>query len=185
MYCCYICPLSFFLISGRFKRETAEVQYIIQSIDGSNDEDLATVTVPLYDEHLLDDKLVEEYLTEEIEVIDDDLNIALETDPLDDVENIATEDIYSCNVCGIEFSSVQQHIDEFHSEQEVVLDVGDSTDGFVLKQEQTFEIQDISMANIIDEDIEENNVSMEQIEYEDANDKVRFGAYNEVVQLIQ
>lgn len=141
-------------------RKHAEVQYILLSADAEHEEDLSTVTVPLYDDHLLDENLVEEYLTEEIETADDDINLVFESDPLNEVvETVSVEDVYSCNVCGIEFSSVQQHIDEYHSEQEVVLDVGEDGGGVVLKQE-AIEIQDGGFLGNTDEDTEEEDSHM-------------------------
>lgn len=138
------------------------MQYILLAADAEHEEeDVNTVTMPLYDDNLLDENLVEEYLTEEIETADDEIHMVFDPDPLNEVEIAPAEDVYSCNVCGIEFSSVQQHIDEYHSEQEVVLDVGDDGGGVVLKQEQDLDIQDGGggMGNT-DEDTEEEGLQL-------------------------
>lgn len=106
------------------RHQTVEtVQY---EIARESDEDvLQYETVAEYDEHMGEDNLVEEYLTEEIETFDD--ATAFDEDPFSGVNddgNVETT-VYTCNACGIEITNVDEHINEFHSGQEIIVDMED------------------------------------------------------------
>ncbi|XP_063626047.1 zinc finger protein 397-like isoform X1 [Cydia splendana] len=53
-------------------------------------------------------------------------DMKLETDPVDPLmpenEPEETQEIYSCNTCGVSFSSVIEHIQNYHNDQEVVVE---------------------------------------------------------------
>lgn len=38
------------------------------------------------------------------------------------------DDLYNCNVCGMNFTSIDDHIQKYHSDQDVILDVADANE---------------------------------------------------------
>lgn len=115
------------------------VEYIITR--ESDDDVLQYENDPEFEENL-----VEEYLTEEIEAPDD----AFDEDPFGATENDSIEAVYTCNACGIEITNVQEHINEFHSDQEIIVDMGekqklDDYSTVVYKQEPGVELDSDTM----------------------------------------
>lgn len=99
-----------------------DAEYIIATDVREIDDDSQYDTMPEYEEHLVEENLVEEYLTEEIDGPDDGTGAVIEEDPF--AEN-DSDSVYTCNACGIEITSVEDHINEFHSDQDVILDIGE------------------------------------------------------------
>lgn len=95
---------------------------VIDDAEYITNDDSQYDAMPEYEEHLVEENLVEEYLTEEIDGPDDDISAAIEEDPFADNDG---DSVYTCNACGIEITSVEEHISEFHSDQDVILDIGE------------------------------------------------------------
>lgn len=51
-------------------------------------------------------------------------DMKIEPDPLlPEVDPEENQEIYSCNTCGVSFSSVIDHIQNYHNDQDVVVEV--------------------------------------------------------------
>lgn len=106
--------------SARLQPEET-VEYIIAR--DSEEEDLQFEHVTDFEENLVEESLVEEYLTEEIDASEE---AVFDGDPFGDViDTEVSESVYTCNACGVEITNVQEHITEFHSDQEIIVDLGD------------------------------------------------------------
>lgn len=130
-----------------------EPPYIMEGETESEDEPSQyDGTVTEYDENI-----VEEYLTDDVETADEEIQVTEDDDPFNECETTdVVEELYNCNACGIEFTSVQQHIDDYHSEQDVILDVGEKQ-----KDDDIFTI--VFKQEPADENKEANN--MEEFSY--------------------
>lgn len=49
----------------------------------------------------------------------------------DDDEDSDSEELYNCNLCGMNFKSIHEHVEKYHSGQDVVIDVSEDSDSVV------------------------------------------------------
>lgn len=85
----------------------------IEEIDGKG--------YTIIQEHDIDENsiLVEEYLADNVHAENENIEQAQYSE-----EEMNEEDaFYNCNVCGLDFQSVDEHIASFHSGQDVILDI--------------------------------------------------------------
>lgn len=66
------------------------------------------------------------------------------------VEDEDLEDLYNCNVCGMNFTSIDDHIQRYHSNQDVILDVADANE--VTSMSSTVKCEPPEYINDIEED---------------------------------
>lgn len=87
-----------------------------------NDEDTVYVMDSVYQDQ---DGAAEQYFLEDEEQEDD------------------SEELYNCNACGMNFASIEEHIEQYHSHQDVILDVADKVADDTVKCEPPEYINDI------------------------------------------
>lgn len=118
---------------GIIEQEENENDDLLVAMDGKNlhDEDAVYIMENAYQENDDDDCENQQYIVEEEEM-----------EPTED-EDI--EDMYNCNVCGMNFTSIDEHIQQYHSNQEVILDVAEAveTTGQAVKCEPPEYINDV------------------------------------------
>lgn len=103
---------------GIIVQEENENDDLLVAMDGkhSHDEDAVYIMENAYQENDDDDCENQQYIVEEEEM----------EQPEEEEEDI--EDMYNCNVCGMNFASIDEHIEQYHSNQEVILDVAEAID---------------------------------------------------------
>lgn len=90
-----------------------------------------------------------------------------ENDNENEMENgdeLAEDELYNCNLCGMNFKSITEHVERYHSDQDVIIDILDE-DGTVVKQEGAVEYQDVDEENNLQS--EEQDSAEEMIVYND------------------
>lgn len=95
--------------------------------------------------------LVEEYLTDDAQVEND----IIEQLQYSEEEAISQDAFYNCNVCGLDFHSIDEHIADYHSGQDVILDIEPN-------ENETPALQDIKMESV---DLEEDMILNDGDEY--------------------
>lgn len=85
-----------------------------------------------------DDAAVQALTNVEIEEIylDDNFMTVEEDGDANDDDNVDSDektDLYHCSTCNVNFHSVEEHIQEFHGDQEVVVEVDDVNDDNILE----------------------------------------------------
>lgn len=118
------------LIKAAVKQQTARID---DEVDGQNNTYSETVDADTYieEDYLVDaddsdgNTYLIEYVNDE-DGIDEDLANELATNGLVEEmaeDNDTTSDEYSCNHCGMHFKNVDEHIQKYHSNDEVVIDM--------------------------------------------------------------
>lgn len=90
----------------------AEEDELGQVFVKDEDDEEEDAMMPAFEEYILDDNIEEE--EEEEAVVD------LQVAPTQ-VNDAST--LYHCSVCNVDFLSVNEHVQKYHSEQEVLLEV--------------------------------------------------------------
>ena len=106
---------------GKINEEEYEV-YNISCYEKGQEEDVSTVSyisTNAAEELSADENGIEEYLTDDAQFTSDEQQRTVEQNDDDDSE------LYNCNVCGVNFIDIQEHIEKYHSGQDVVLDIGE------------------------------------------------------------
>lgn len=96
------------------------VEYVNEDIDGNGDEDIV--------EQMTDDATTIEY-----------------TDMLEDMVDCSDngDDLYNCNLCGMTFKNVNEHVEKYHSNEDVVIEMDDydgSNDQLRIEDGEEFEL---------------------------------------------
>lgn len=75
--------------------------------------------------------------------VDDETHFEVETQGDDDYteyigpDDPLEEELYNCNLCGIDFKSITEHIEKYHSGEDVLIDVIDKNDTAIVKTEKS------------------------------------------------
>lgn len=106
---------------------TSGIGMIVEEEENENDD----LLVAMDGKNLHDDDTI--YIMEneyqENEDGDDDENRQYIVEDRDmEQQEEESEDLYNCNACGMNFSSIDDHIQRYHSNQDVILDVNDTSD---------------------------------------------------------
>lgn len=59
----------------------------------------------------------------------------------DYTDNDGNEELYNCNLCGMNFKSITEHVEQYHSDQDVVIDILEES-GTAIKQEDSLDGQE-------------------------------------------
>lgn len=103
---------------------------------------------------------------------DDNRHYIVEDSELEPQEEDEGDELYNCNACGMNFASIDDHLERYHSNQDVILDVADTTDPLSssnVKCEPPEYINDVcdeEDAEELDEDVDDD--------VDDANEQLVF-----------
>lgn len=126
---------------GMIVQENENEDLLIE-MDGKNlhDDDTVYIMENAYEEN--DDDENHEYIVEEDEEMEQ---------PEEEME-----DLYNCNVCGMNFTSIDDHIQNYHSNQDVILDVADTNEQLTTRH--AVKCEPPEYINDIDEDDETSTI---------------------------
>lgn len=135
--------------------ESSDIGIIVQD-DNENDD----LLVAMDGKNLHDDDTV--YIMDDASqetMEDENQEYIVEEEDLEQQEE-DIEDLYNCNVCGMNFTSIDDHIQNYHSDQDVILDVADANEtSSMVKCEPPEYINDIDEddddSDVIDGDTEQ------------------------------
>lgn len=118
----------------------------IAGVDESTDDDGSITYVEDYEinENGDDDgAFFVEYITEEDNQMESNDTNELDGKPLSEYDDIdeTTDELYNCNLCGMNFKSITDHIEKYHSGQDVLIDISDEG-GTTVKSEKPLELND-------------------------------------------
>lgn len=119
----------------------------ITAVDESTDDDGSITYIDDYeinDNGDEDGAYFVEYVTE-----DDNLIAGESNDPEFEENQLTeyadtddtTEELYNCNLCGMNFKSITDHIEKYHSGQDVLIDISEES-GTAIKSERALELSD-------------------------------------------
>lgn len=135
----------------------------------STDEDCSIAYIEDYSVTENGSDTEEGFFVEYINDVDENYQIA---DDINEIENESlteyvdaddSDDLYNCNLCGMNFKSITEHIEQYHSDQDVVIDVLDEN-GLPIKGEGSIEMDE---ENLIDDADSSNAMGDEIIVYGD------------------
>lgn len=117
----------------------------IAAVDESTDEDGSITYVEDYEinENGDDDgAFFVEYITEDDNQMESN-DTELDGNQLSEYGDIdeTTDELYNCNLCGMNFKSITDHIEKYHSGQDVLIDISDDG-GTAVKTEKPLELND-------------------------------------------
>lgn len=103
-------------------------------------------------------------------------------------DDLNEDDLYNCNLCGMDFKSITEHIEKFHSNEDVVIDVMEKSGAAIKTEKQTDPLaedasvdenefitaeSDLAASQMIvygDDHFDENNDFLDDLVDEDEND---------------
>lgn len=116
---------------------------LITAMDESDDEEGSVTYIEDYEMTENDDPDGDTYFVEYVNDVDDDGNLIAEQNDIDYVSenheevNDFTEsndDIYNCNLCGMNFKDVKDHIEKYHADQEFVIEMDEMNSSIKLEK---------------------------------------------------
>lgn len=170
---------------------------LIATVDESTDEDGSLTYVEDYDLNENGDEegaFFVEYVTEEDEnlITGENADTEYETNQFNEYADSdeVVDELYNCNLCGMNFKSITEHVEKYHSGQDVLIDISEEGSS-VIKAERsadgplTFaETEDESGSLITADNINMNDGELivygeESLENDDDNDLLEEMAYEE------
>lgn len=79
------------------------------------------------------------------EINDSENENPLETNNLENQTTNETDeqiDEYNCNLCGMNFESINEHVEQYHPGEDIIVDILDGNETVVVKQERPLEAQE-------------------------------------------
>ncbi|XP_031634575.1 zinc finger protein 436 [Contarinia nasturtii] len=115
---------------------TSDHHEYIAAVDESTDDDGSIAYIDNYDINENGDEdapFFIEYVTADDGILTtgDNNETEYETEQYTEYteDDDTNEDLYNCNLCGMNFNSVDEHIEKYHGEEDVFVDIGESGSG--------------------------------------------------------